>query len=1378
MSVEKFLLELRARGVRLSADGGRLRSTGPKGALTPEQQREIVRRKSEILPFLRDANCQVLPPIPKANRQHPLPLSCAQERLWFLHRLQPGNSTYNIAAFRRFEGSVRVPALEASVREVARRHECLRASFIEQHGAPVQVIHPDVSCVVPVTDLTGFSEAEREDRLQALIRERARQPFDLSAAPLFRTSLVRMAVEQYVFVLVVHHMISDGWSVGIFFRESGELYRTICAGQSASLSDLPLQYGDYACWQRKELTTDSLEGEFSYWQQKLEASPRLLELPTDYRRPAVQGSQGTVLRFELPEPVSSALKSLAIEERASQFMMLLAVFKALLYRYTRQTDILVGTPVQTRDRPELEDLIGCFVNTLVLRTQLTGGLTGRELLRRVRETVLEGHAHLRLPFEKLVEALRPERTLSYSPLFQVAFQLQNTPLTSAYETVSASSMFDLSLFMWESGQRFCGALEYSTELFKESTIARMAGHFGVLAAAIGLSPDRPIGSLPLLSPGERVQLLGASNCTTAAHSRELTIHGLFTLQAGHTPHAPAVMAQTSKRQISYGELDARSNRLAHRLRAFGVGAETLVGVCMDRSIDMVTALVGVLKAGGAYVPLDPRLPQERLAFMVKDTGLSLVLTEGRLRGLVARLGCVGLSLDRELAEIGQESNQPPANLVSPHNLAYVIYTSGSTGTPKGVEITHRSVVNFLESMRREPGLTPEDRLLSVTPLSFDIAGLEIYLPLIAGARVMLASRSAASDGTALQRLLANFEATVMQATPATWRMLLESGWKGRKGLKVLCGGEALSQELANRLLALGAEVWNLYGPTETTIWSTLHRVTAGKDVVPIGRPIANTQVYLLDENRAPVPQGVPGELYIGGDGLARGYRNRPELTAEKFIPHPFLVGERLYRTGDLARMLPDGALHFLGRLDHQVKIRGLRIELEEVEHALRSHAEVQEAIATVVGEGLDRTTLACYILPSNGMHPGALIAELRRHLADRLPEYMVPASFTILKSIPLTANGKVNRHALPPPTRMVEESTHPRNFTETQLLSIWQQVLEVQGIGTRDNFFELGGHSLLAVKLLAQLEKVFGPLPVSLLFQAPTVEQMAAKLADSGVVLAWRSLVAIQPRGERPPLFLVPGVRGNVLACTNLALGLGPDQPVYGLQYVGVDGRQRPLSRVEDIAAHFVSEIRTVQKDGPYHIAGHCVGGAIAFEMARQLAAQGCEVGTLFMIDTWPPGSYTPGRLLSRPLIRPAVCLCRCVMWRLRALWRLSLAENAAYAHKVIRALPGVVFRGEPLGQFRSEVLSDNMLVANSRAISRYKPKPYEGQTVLIVSDCGGSDLLDPRLQWKAFTSADCKVHSVPAPAHRCLMEQPWVRALAEDLRRTLEQKAPIGSIR
>ncbi|MGH9591973.1 MAG: non-ribosomal peptide synthetase, partial [Bryobacteraceae bacterium] len=842
---------------------------------------------------------------------------------------------------------------------------------------------------------------------------------------------------------------------------------------------------------------------------------------------------------------------------------------------------------------------------------------------------MSAFANEHVALDRLVEVLQVPRALDRSPLFQVMFIFQNFPVKAMeFGGLKLESLpfdagiarYDLSVEAIESNGQLFLEWEYNTDLFDSSTIERIQRHYHFLIDQLAAHPERRISEIQMLSVPEMEALLETAVGPWIDQPPSTSVHAWIEQQAAAHPEQVAV--ESGNVQLTYGELSARSNRLARKLQKLGVGPERLVGLCVERSPEMVVALLGILKAGGAYVPLDPQFPKERLAYMLEDSEARVLITQTHLRDTVPSQKATVVCLDD--TEWEQESSAAVDSGAGAENLAYVIYTSGSTGKPKGVQITHRSVVNLLASMQREPGMGPEDRLLAVTTLSFDIAGLEMYLPLVSGARVVIAPRSAVADGEALTELLAQCGATVMQATPVTWRLLLEAGWRNGAGKKVLCGGEALPLELAQRLVQTGAEVWNVYGPTETTIWSALQRIEPGAGTVAIGRPIANTRIYLLDENRQLVPAGVVGEIHIAGDGVARGYWQRPELTAERFVEDPFRAGERMYRTGDVGRWRSDGTLECLGRVDHQVKIRGYRIELGEIESVLEQIPGIRQAVTIVREDVAGDPRLTAYLVTRNktAADPQAVRQALQAHL----PDYMVPVAYVTLDAFPLTPNKKVDRKALPAPATVPIERVAPRGALETQLASTWKYVLGVERISIYDNFFDLGGHSLLAIALFSRLEPVFGKLPVSLLFEAPTVAQMATRLAQGGFQTRWQSLVAVQSGGSRPPLFLVPGVEGNVLYCTRLARALGPDQPIYGLHSLGLDGQRAPLENVEAIAAHFISEIQTVQRSGPYHLAGFCVGGVVAFEMARQLRAQGESVATVILMDTWTPNSIDPQR--------------------------------------------------------------------------------------------------------------------------------------------------------
>jgi amino acid adenylation domain-containing protein len=1069
----------------------------------------------------------VAPPVVPVPRDLPLACSFAQQRLWFLDKLLPGDPAYNIPVAVRFQGPMDRGLLGLALTELTRRHESLRTTFAAAPGGqPVQVVAAaPAAAVPPLVDLRGLPAERRESEAHDRLAEESLVAFDLARGPLLRPCLFRLDDEEVLLYFAVHHIICDGVSIAILLRELVTLYGAFARGAGSPLAKLPVQYADFAAWQRAWLQGEVLEKQVSYWRQQLAGAPAVIELPTDRPRPAVQSSHGARRHFRLPAALVQDLAVLGRRERCTPFMTFQAAFNALLGRYSGQEDVLVGWPIAGRNRAELEGVIGFLANILVLRTDLRGEPGFRQLLARVREASLGAYAHQDLPFEQLVEELRPERHLSHNPIFQVFFVLHPggaaAPALPGVNVAvpsidNGTTRGDLLVSLSEARDGLSGMVEYNTDLFDAATIERLAGHFVSLLQAVLADAETAVAALPILAADERRQIVETWN-ETAAPYPDLCVHQLFEAQSARSPEATALVFDADGESLTYGELNARANRLARRLRAAGVGPGALVGLCLERSPEMVVALLATLKAGGAYVPLDPTYPPDRLAFVLEDSGARVLLTQAELRYDLPAGDLEVIEVEPGAAFLADDSHEDArdlAPLAGPADLAYVIYTSGSTGRPKGVEVRHAGVVNFLTSMGLRPGLSAADALLAVTTISFDIAGLELYLPLAVGARIVLASRDTAADGARLAALLASSGATVLQATPATWRLLLAAGWSGAPRLKVLCGGEALPPDLAGELLARTESVWNVYGPTETTIWSTVEPVTAAPaGALPIGRPIANTAVHLLDRYLQPVPVGVAGELYIGGAGVARGYLRRPALTAERFVPDPFspAPGARLYRTGDLARHLPDGRAVYLGRTDFQVKVRGFRIELGEIEAVLSRHPAVAQCVVAVREDTPGNPQIAAYYVAAEGR--AASVGNLRAALREELPDYMIPSHFVALPALPLTPNGKVDRKALPAPDGgrpdLGREYVAPQGPVQEQLAAIWAEVLRRDRVGADDNFFELGGHSLMATQVLSRIQESFGvELPLRSMFDHPTVAGLAEEVLQKGLERADADMLA------------------------------------------------------------------------------------------------------------------------------------------------------------------------------------------------------------------------------------------------------------------------------
>jgi len=1048
------------------------------------------------------------------------PTSYSQQGIWFINQMDPDSSAYCIPFGFQIRGALDLNALKKAVNEIVRRHEAFRTTFSFIGEAPVQVVAQKLHLDVPLIDLSQFVGEEKDKELSRLLDEESNYVFDLANGPLIRTSVIRLANDDHIFRLNIHHIILDHLSVGQFASELTTLYAAYSENKTSSLVEPALHYGDYAVWQQEWQSPKELESKLAFWQEQKDKLDNVLRLPTDGSRPATQTFGGVEKHFSFPLSLVDALRELSRGEAVSMFITMLAAYKVLLHRYTGQPIISVGCPYANRGQQiELEQVMGCFINTLPLATKFEDGLTFKELLKLVRKSVFSVNANQEVPFELIVEELHPTRDMSYNPMFQVGFMLQDSPMVLELKGLDVTSLrlhnnsskFDMMIWLWDSEDgALDGILEYNTDLWGQQTIDLFVGHYQALLESIALNPDVPIEKLPIMRDEEQRRLLCEWNATTVAYPSETGFHKLIEAQSVSTPDAVAV--QCGVESLTYDELNRRSNKLAHYLVKQGVKVETLVGICMNRSIDMMVSLLGVLKAGGAYLPLDPAFPEERLAFMLEDAKAPLLLIESSLRSELpetqAQIVCVN-----ELGSLlDDEGDEAPLVEVAAENLAYVIYTSGSTGKPKGVQVPHGGVVNFLSSMARQPGLTADDVLVAVTTLSFDIAVLELYLPLIVGGKCVIATRDVASDGQMLLALLESSDATVMQATPATWRLLIAAGWKGSERFKVLCGGEAMPHDLIGELISRAGSVWNMYGPTETTVWSTCYQLTDADAPALIGKPIDNTQIYILDERMNPVPAGVYGEIYIGGSGVTRGYLDRPELTAERFIDDPFSekAGAKLYLTGDLGRYLADGNIEYQSRNDGQIKLRGFRIELGEIESNLLKYEVVDQCVVTVREDRPGDQRLVAYVVFKQGQ--SATVTEIRTHLRSMLPEYMVPQHLVELDVLPITPNGKIDRNHLPAvdsdEVGTDEGYVEARTELEKKLVVIWEEVLGIERLSIYSNFFDMGGHSLLLARAISKMRDELGiKIPFRMIFESPAVASIAeyeeARLSiDSNLVRA------------------------------------------------------------------------------------------------------------------------------------------------------------------------------------------------------------------------------------------------------------------------------------
>lgn len=1423
----ELLLFLRSADVKLWVDGERLRCNAPQGVLTPALQAELSEKKAEIITLLQKGlaatrlNMDSIAPVP---RDRYLSQSFAQQRLWFLDQLTPNSRAYYTSFAVNIHGSLQVVVLEQCLNEMIRRHETLRTTFKMVGQEPVQVINPPTRLHLPLIDLSNLSPQEQELQTSLLFELLAQQPYDLERDLLLRQIVLQLGTADYRLLLAMHHIISDGWSMGIFTREMLVLYNAFVNGNSSPLPDLPIQYADFAVWQRQRLQGDYLSSLLKYWHEQLAGAPPLLELPLDHPRPPVQRHAGADLLWPFPLSLTQTLRAFSQREGVTLFMTLFAAFQVLVAHFSGQEDLVVGIITANRTRKELEDLIGFFVNTLVLRTDLSGNPSFRELLRRVRQVALGAFAHQELPFEKLVEELQPERTLSYHPLIQVLFDFRNIHkqnlelfgmnFESTYIDKTAAAAFDLEFEIEDDNENLHWHVLYNPELFDKSTVIRIAEHFLTILKQVVAAPEQRLWNLSLLTAAERAKILVEWNSTQVSFPQNLCFPQLFEKQVAVTPDAIALVYNNE--YLTYQELNARADLLAHHLQQLEIFPEQVVALLAPRSPDFLIAVLAIFKIGAAYLPLDPHHPPQRLAQILAQSGTSLVLTSSEfLSGL--EQACVSLLGSSHpqiklLADFALDT-QLQSNLAvscDPRQLAYIIYTSGSTGTPKGVMVEHRGMLNHIHAKIKDLSLTRDDFVAQTASQCFDISVWQFLAPLLVGGRVQILQDEEAHAPQELLAAIQRQRVTVLEVVPSLLQALLEELDQGIDSVVphldslrwMLLTGEALPAELCCRWLAHYPQIpiLNAYGPTEcsddVTHYLISNQPSAIDQPVPIGRPVANTQVYVLDSYLELTPIGIPGELYVGGVQIGRGYLHLPSLTSERFVPDPFggTAGARLYRTGDKARYRPDGSIEFLGRLDQQVKLRGYRIELGEVEAALRAQPGVRNAVVALrKGRGTEQERLVAYVVTtplsekeqeSRGWNPEALRSALR----ERLPAYMVPAAFVTLDELPLMSNGKLDRQRLPEPKEAhiagSRNAVPPRTKLEEVLAGIWSELLHFPQISIYDNFFELGGHSLLAVQLLNQVKQRLGfSLSLANLFQSPTIAQLAPLLqanGDQSPHLSRSLIVPIRAGGTKRPFFCIHPISGDLYSYLGLARYLDQDQPFYGIQECGLGAYQdqKIFTNIEQMAETYVDALLEAQPAASYALGGHSFGGLVAFEMARQLLARGRKVSLLALFDSHWEGKDTMevvSTLLGEdedPISEAQwITDLAAVLENYRgkktsiAFHELSqLSSEAQLAYLLDHLVASEVLpQGTQLAELRGLL---RVIKANQNSLRIYRPRTYQGRITLI---CCERATFDPATAWARFSPEPLEIHTVPGD-HFSMITEPRVKFLATQLQRCLDQ--------
>ncbi|MGE5437121.1 MAG: non-ribosomal peptide synthetase [Syntrophothermus sp.] len=1295
--------------------------------------------------------------------------SYPQRQLWFLDLIYQENSAYNIPLVFKVKGLFHYDVFLNAINKIIKRHSTFRTTFEMSDGMPKQIIHPEYHISIPIIDLS--EEISKEEKLEKEIKQIISKTFNLSKGPLFTSNIFKIAEDDNIILMNFHNIIVDESSLIIFQKELSFYYNNYLNNIKDELPKTD--------WIPENEQSNN-EEKLNYWKKQLNGNIPVLNLPNDYPRPKRQSLKGKEVKVIVDKELTEKFKTIWSNGNTSYVIAFLSAFEILMHRLSGQNEIITGYTFPNRVHQNSFNYIGNIANTLPLRVNLKDELTFNDLASVTKDIYYNAENNQEISFEQIVDELQPIRDASYNPLFQIDFSYQQQASNLNFDKATVSllyyhndtSKFDLSLNLIDTTVGVECLLEYSEDLFNESTAKRFLRYYLQLLKSIVENPNKKISELKIIPANEEDLLLNIWNNTEIEYPQKVLIE-LIEEQVKIFPGKVAVAFE--RKHLTYDELNKKANKLAKYLVHHGVKKDSLVGLSVDRSLEMMVCLLAIQKAGGAYIPLDPAFPHDRLVYMTQDSGLKVLITQNKYIDIFKEENLDFIKIE-DIDKLTESFSNEDLNLkYDVDSLAYIIYTSGSTGKPKGVQIQQRALVNFLWSMQNEPGIKETDVLVSVTTLSFDIAGLELYLPLLIGAKVVIVSKETSMDGKLLKHSLKHFNATIMQATPAAWRMLLETGWKNEEKIKMLCGGEALPRDLADKLSSTGGELWNMYGPTETTIWSTIKLIKSDEDKITIGRPINNTQIYILYNNLQPVPIGVKGDLFIGGDGLAKGYFNNQSLTNEKFIDNPFLPGKKIYKTGDLAKYLPDGRIEHLGRSDFQVKIRGFRIELEEIEVQLNRYDKVKEAVVVARDDLSGHQSLCAYVISKEGID--CTISNIKNHLKNSLPDYMIPTSYSFIQEFPLTPNGKVDRKALIKMEKSFDEEVktliEAKDEIEKQLLGIWEGLLNNKSISITDNFFEIGGHSLLAATMFAKIEEVMKiKLPLAVLFTSSTIQKLAEVIRKKDYTNLWSSLVPIQPDGSKIPLFLVHGAEGNVLLYRELSQYLGPDQPVYGLQSQGLDGLKDFNPKFEEVASFYIKEIKKLQPEGPYLLGGYCLGGTIAYEMAQQLKDKGEKVALLAMLETYniqanPEALKFPIKYLHKV---------QNVFFHLNNFLRASSkarmefvkqkSETTKFRLKVrYENLVAKITNNKELEDKYPHLLVQKI---NDLAQEKYNPKAYNGNITLFKPTMDFVGFNDPYYGWKNLVPK-IEVHPLKISPRGMLVE-PFVQELAQKLKIEIEE--------